>query len=190
VRRPGRRYAFVEGFSLHADTWLHDNDVVGLEGLCNYGARGPLSLERLSALPDGRLAYRMKRASPQTHSSWLRGLPLVALVRPRGQPHPLLGSSPQRQCVRVVPRLLPCGAHRGSFLPLAPEPVRPRPRHPSPRRLPSGTFQTDVLCLRGHPPRRGRRPPLLDGPGHPRLKRPSTPLPLAPATSPPQLGLW
>jgi hypothetical protein len=30
-----------EGFSLHADTWLHENDVVGLERLCNYGARGP-----------------------------------------------------------------------------------------------------------------------------------------------------
>ncbi|HVP61531.1 MAG TPA: transposase, partial [Myxococcaceae bacterium] len=59
----------LEGFSLHADTWLHENDVVGLERLCNYGARGPLSLERLSALPDGRLAYRMKRASAtgQTH---------------------------------------------------------------------------------------------------------------------------
>ena len=42
ARRPGRRTAFVEGFSLHADTWLHENDVVGLERLCNYGARGPL----------------------------------------------------------------------------------------------------------------------------------------------------
>jgi hypothetical protein len=55
ARRSARRCAFVEGFSLHADTWLHDNDVVGLERLCNYGARGPLSLERLSALSDGRL---------------------------------------------------------------------------------------------------------------------------------------
>jgi len=57
ARYTGRRCAFVEGFSLHADTWLHENDVVGLERLCNYGARGPLSLERLSALPEGRLAY-------------------------------------------------------------------------------------------------------------------------------------
>src|SRR5262249_29652556 len=64
ARRPGRLTALVEGFSLHADTWLHENDVVGLERLCNYGARGPLSLERLSALPDGRLTYRMKRPSP------------------------------------------------------------------------------------------------------------------------------
>jgi hypothetical protein len=64
ARRRGRRCAFVKGFSLHADTWLHENDVTGLDRMCNYGARGPLSLERLSALPDGRLAYRMKRPSP------------------------------------------------------------------------------------------------------------------------------
>ena len=31
--------------------------------LCSYGARGSLCLERLSALPDGRLPYRMKRPS-------------------------------------------------------------------------------------------------------------------------------
>jgi hypothetical protein len=41
ARWTGRRCAFVEGFSLHADTWLHENDVVGLERLCNYGAREP-----------------------------------------------------------------------------------------------------------------------------------------------------
>ncbi len=40
ARRSARRCAFVEGFSLHADTWLHENDVVGLERLCNDGARG------------------------------------------------------------------------------------------------------------------------------------------------------
>jgi hypothetical protein len=79
ARRSARRTAFVEGFSLHADTWLHENDVTGLERLCNYGARGPLSLERLSALSDGRLAYRMKRASPtgETHVV----LPPVAFLR-------------------------------------------------------------------------------------------------------------
>jgi hypothetical protein len=29
---------------------------LAIERLCDYGARGPLSLERLSALPDGRRA--------------------------------------------------------------------------------------------------------------------------------------
>ncbi|HZW88400.1 MAG TPA: transposase [Myxococcaceae bacterium] len=80
ARRSSRRCAFVEGFSLHADTWLHENDVTGLERLCNYGARGPLSLERLSVLPDGRLAYRMKRASP-TGETYLVLSPLAFLRR-------------------------------------------------------------------------------------------------------------
>jgi hypothetical protein len=45
----------------------------------NYGAREPLSLERLSALPDGRLAYRMKRASPTGETHLV--LPPVAFLR-------------------------------------------------------------------------------------------------------------
>jgi hypothetical protein len=62
--RRGRHSAFLEGFSLHAGVHLHANDREGLEKLCGYGARPPLSLERLSALPDGRLAYRLKRPLP------------------------------------------------------------------------------------------------------------------------------
>jgi hypothetical protein len=59
----------LDGFSLHADTWLHQNDREGLERLANYGARGPLALERLVELPDGRLAYRMKRPSASGETS-------------------------------------------------------------------------------------------------------------------------
>jgi hypothetical protein len=57
----GRRSAFLEGYSLHAGVWIHENDRAGLERLCKYGARPPLALSRLSRLPDGRLAYRVKR---------------------------------------------------------------------------------------------------------------------------------
>ena len=65
VRAPTRqqpRCAFLEGFSLHANTHLHASDRMGLERLCRYGARGPLALERFERTPDGRIAYRMKRA--------------------------------------------------------------------------------------------------------------------------------
>ena len=51
VRPPPRkqpRCAFLEGFSLHANTHPHANDRQGLERLCRYGARGALALERLS----------------------------------------------------------------------------------------------------------------------------------------------
>jgi hypothetical protein len=52
--------AFFEGFSLHAAVHLHANDRQGLARLAGYGARPLLSQERLSALPDGRLALRLK----------------------------------------------------------------------------------------------------------------------------------
>ena len=58
-----RRCAFLEGFSLHADTWVHANDRQSLERLCRYGARGPLALERLTRREDGRLEYRLKKPS-------------------------------------------------------------------------------------------------------------------------------
>jgi hypothetical protein len=35
--------------------------VLGLMHLCGYGARPPLTQERLSSRPDGKLAYRLKR---------------------------------------------------------------------------------------------------------------------------------
>jgi hypothetical protein len=59
--RTGRRCAFLEGFSLHADTQVHENDRESLERLCRYGARGPVALDRLSFREDGKLEYRLKR---------------------------------------------------------------------------------------------------------------------------------
>ena len=56
-RLPKQRAAFIDGFSLHAGVHLHANDREGLEHLCCYGARGPLSLQRLSLTPDGRVCY-------------------------------------------------------------------------------------------------------------------------------------
>ena len=62
--RPKARGAFLEGFSLHANTFVHEHDRTSLARLCRYGARGPLALERLSRLEDGRLSYRLKRPAP------------------------------------------------------------------------------------------------------------------------------
>lgn len=39
---PGRRAAFLDGYSLHAGTFIHENDRAGLERLCRYGARPPV----------------------------------------------------------------------------------------------------------------------------------------------------
>jgi len=48
------RCAFLEGFSLHANTHTHVNDRHNLARLCRYGARGPLCVERLSWRDDPR----------------------------------------------------------------------------------------------------------------------------------------
>jgi hypothetical protein len=47
--RPGRRSAFIAGFSLHADVAMHENDRDGLERLCRYGLR-PAFAEALKSL--------------------------------------------------------------------------------------------------------------------------------------------
>ncbi|MFN0063133.1 MAG: transposase, partial [Myxococcaceae bacterium] len=77
--RNGRRCAFLEGFSLHANSRVHENDRQGLARLAKYGARGPFSLERLSQLPNGDLAYRMKR--PQASGAHVLVLSPLALLR-------------------------------------------------------------------------------------------------------------
>jgi hypothetical protein len=61
VMKPGHCCALVEGFSIHAGVCVPARDRVRLERLLRYAARPPLSNERLSLLPDGRLLYRLKR---------------------------------------------------------------------------------------------------------------------------------
>ncbi|MGD0529759.1 MAG: transposase, partial [Polyangiaceae bacterium] len=51
------------GFNLHAGLRIQAGDDLGRERLCRYGARPPLSLERLRRLPGGRVAYRLKYVS-------------------------------------------------------------------------------------------------------------------------------
>jgi hypothetical protein len=52
-----------DGFNLHAGVRIEAGDDIGRERLCRYGARPPLSLERLRRLPGGRVAYRLKYVS-------------------------------------------------------------------------------------------------------------------------------
>jgi len=78
-----RLSAFLEGFSLHAATHIHENDRLGLERLCRYGARGAITLARLAELPDGRVSYHMKRPLPdgRTHLV-LTGMELLRKLAP------------------------------------------------------------------------------------------------------------
>ena len=83
-KKKARRLAVAMGFSLHADTAVHAFDRVGLRRLCGYGARGPVSEERLTRLPDGRYRWQPKRGPALTLTAEALVKRLVALVPPRG----------------------------------------------------------------------------------------------------------
>jgi hypothetical protein len=84
-RRPHLRAAVVEGFSLHAATWVHQNDRKGLERLCRYGARGAVAMERLSVREeDGRYEYRTKHGQVLVMTAAELVRRLVVLVPPKG----------------------------------------------------------------------------------------------------------
>jgi len=97
---------------------------------------------------------------------------------------------------RVVPAPPPPTLPEAASCPLAPEPTGPpRPRRPIPwAELLKRTFQADVLtCPRCGGTRRVVAVVLRSSTAQAileHLRLPSKPLPLAPATSPPQLGLW
>jgi hypothetical protein len=83
--RPQRRAAVLEGFSLHAQTWVHQNDRRGLERLCRYGARGAVAMERLSVREeDGRYEYRTKRGQVLVMTARELVRRLMVLVPPKG----------------------------------------------------------------------------------------------------------
>jgi len=77
------------------------NDRKGLAHLCGYGSRPPFSQERLSKLPDGRLAYQLKRPLAD-------GRPMLLL-----QPSELL----RRLATLVPPPRAHLVRYRGVFAP-------------------------------------------------------------------------
>jgi hypothetical protein len=60
--------ANVDGFDIHAGVFVPAEDRHARERLFRYGARPAVSLSRMSRLPDGRLAYRLKHPGPYGHT--------------------------------------------------------------------------------------------------------------------------
>ncbi len=58
---PGSLCADLDGFSLHAAVRIEAGRPDRLEHLIRYVARPPIATERLSILPDGRIAYTFKK---------------------------------------------------------------------------------------------------------------------------------
>jgi hypothetical protein len=59
--RPKSLCAFIEGYSLHAASTVHQNDRLGLERLCRYILRPPLASRRLARTENGEILYRFRR---------------------------------------------------------------------------------------------------------------------------------
>lgn len=54
------RCALSDGFSLHANLQIKRDDRKGLEKLCRYTARPPITLERMSETREGKILYNLK----------------------------------------------------------------------------------------------------------------------------------
>jgi hypothetical protein len=124
---PGRRCADVAGFNVHANTCARANDRERLEHLVKYLARPPIANDRLTQLPDGRLALKFKQPwrDGTTHTVFTphelieKLIPLIP--RPRAHVvryHGILGpAAKERQ--GVVPRLSPVELGRSAGTDLA-----------------------------------------------------------------------
>jgi hypothetical protein len=56
-----RQCAAVDGYSIHANSSISEQNRESLERLCRYGARPPFAMDRLELLDDGRVRYRLKK---------------------------------------------------------------------------------------------------------------------------------
>src|SRR5437870_11245112 len=105
------RCAAVAGFSLHGNVAIHAEDRSRLERLFRYAARPPLSMDRLEALPDGRLRYWFKTAwrNGTTHAIFepLEFLEKLAALVP----------TPRAHLVRFHGLLAPAAQWRPSIVP-------------------------------------------------------------------------
>ncbi|MBI5485988.1 MAG: transposase [Deltaproteobacteria bacterium] len=123
--QPGGRWSVsADGWNLHAGVCIPAGDFEGRERLVRYAARPSLALGRLSELPDGRLAYRVRwarsEAGPYRIMEPLDFLArLAAIVPPPRYPlqtyHGVLAPA-SRWRPNVVPRArdAPTGCAHGS----------------------------------------------------------------------------
>jgi hypothetical protein len=96
------------------------NDRQGLEHLCGYGARPPFSQQRLTALPDGRLAWQLKRPLGDGRTALL--LQPTELLRRLAT----LVPPPRAHLVRYHGVFAPAARWRREVIPApAPEPAPP-----------------------------------------------------------------
>ena len=156
----------VRGFNIHAGVLIHKGSREGLERLCRYGARPPFSLERISLLPDGRVAYRLKkpRRNGATH---LVMTPVQFLARIA-----ILIPPPRYPLQRFAGVLAPNSSWRRAVVAMRPPTKLPRsgepPRPPPPKkntRKKKGPAADLVFQYPGHRASGSASTPELPDPG-------------------------
>jgi hypothetical protein len=150
----------IDGFSLHANVHILENDRLGLERLLCYAGRAPIALERLSWGGDGTLLYRTKRTGRRGEPRVLQLTPLellrkLAAIIPPPRTHLVRYSgvfAPSANGRDLLPVAI-AGAAAAHAIPL--EPANPRKSRPAqaPRErrlnwaeLMMRTFAIDVLA--------------------------------------------
>jgi hypothetical protein len=83
-----RLCAFVDGFSLHANTAVAPADRAALERLARYILRPAIAADRVALRPDGPVEYRFRRPDPSGRTAWVTDGPtlcrrLATLIPPR-----------------------------------------------------------------------------------------------------------
>ncbi|MGA9522588.1 MAG: transposase [Myxococcaceae bacterium] len=116
------------------------------QALCRYGARGALSLQRLSRREDGTLAYRMKRPGPDG-STHLLLTPLELLRKLAALVPP-----PKFNLTSFHGVFAPKSSLRARLVPTPPPPPAPQAQSPAP--APSTPPSSYSTKRRGSSPRR------------------------------------
>ena len=85
-----RRSGTAQGFNIHAGVVVSESDRQGRERLLRYCARPPLRLQRLERLPDGRVAYAIRKPWGKSTHRVMTPLQflahLAAVIRPLRHP--------------------------------------------------------------------------------------------------------
>ena len=133
------RCAMVSGFSVHANVYLEARDRARLERLIRYAARPAVATERLSALPDGRLLYRLKR-------SWRDGTNAVIFERQDFIAKlAVLVPSPRAHLIRYHGIIGPAAKWRPLIIPTADQISNERPLNAPPSSKPSTVPTAPVI---------------------------------------------
>jgi len=120
------RCAAVGGFNLHANVAIGARDRERIERLLRYAARPALALDRLTKLPNGRLAYSLKR-------QWSNGATDV-IFEPQDFIAKLaaLVPAPRVHLTRFHGILAPAAKWRAAIIPTPAEPDVPSSAVPAP----------------------------------------------------------